>query len=177
MYCHCCIHFGTHASDSGDLCFIRNGYNTWGKAVGNPRKGLDKHARSADHLTSEAMWQTYSNQTVTIIDRLSSHREELIESNRQYFTILIKHIRYLVVQQIPYRHIDEHDESATNQGNLVELLKVQCQTNPTFDKLREKVERQYSVHTNYWSKTIFNEIVEIMANLVRNGIARDIAIS
>ena len=106
---------------------------------------------SADHKISERMWITYLNQDVTIADRLCSHREELINSNRQYFTTLFSHFRYLVVQQIPYRHVDEHDETASNQGNLVELLKLQCATNQTFRDGRDSIMHQYSVHQDYWS--------------------------
>ena len=79
------------------------------------------------------------------------------------------------MQEIPYRHLHEHDEDALNQGNFVELLKIICETNPVFEDLRSSVMKQYSIHQDYWSKTIFNEFVEAMADEVRTQIGKSIA--
>ena len=43
-YCHCCIHFSTHASGHQELAFTKEGFRNWSKAVGDQGKGLDKHA-------------------------------------------------------------------------------------------------------------------------------------
>lgn len=175
VYCFCCIFFSTNASGAIDLRYIQHGYNSWDKAIGDPKKGLDKHGRSSAHRQAEYMWRSYKGSSASIAQRLVPHRQELIDKNRDYFSILFTHVRYLVVQEIPYRHVDEHDESASNQGNYIELLKAQCETNPTFNKLRDNILKQYSIHKDYWSKQIFNEFVEIMADAVRNKIGHEIS--
>ena len=48
-------------------------------------------------------------------------------------------MRYLAVQEISYRHLDENDDSAVNQGNYIQLLLLQLETNPTFKELRESI--------------------------------------
>ena len=174
-YCHCCIHFSTHALGHQELAFTKEGFRNWSKAVGDQRKGLDKHARSAHHLQAEILWNNYHCNTVSIDDRLVPHRAQLIETNRKYFRIFLQYIRYFVLQEIPYRHLHEHDEDALNQGNFVELLKIICETNPVFEDLRSSVMKQYSIHQDYWSKTIFNEFVEAMADEVRTQIGKSIA--
>ena len=84
-------------------------------------------------------------------------------------------MRYLAVQEIPYRHLDENDETAVNQGNYVQLLQLQLETNPTFKDLRESIFKQYTIHKDYWSKTIANEFIEHMADAVREEIAKEIS--
>ena len=54
-------------------------------------------------------------------------------------------------------------------------MKINCETKPELMKLKENVTKQLSFQKEYWSKTIFNEFIEIMADEVRLKIGQEIA--
>ena len=113
--------------------------------------------------------------TVSVADRLNPHRVDVIEGNRKYFSNLLQYIRYMCVQELPYRHVDENDDDALNQGNFMELMKLNFKTNPTLNEQRENVLNQYSKHADYTSKTIFNDFIEAMADEVREEIGKELS--
>ena len=174
VYCFPCIFFGPHNSGHQEHLFTKDGFNKWHRAIGDKNRGMDGHACSTDHLKSFGLWESFVTNKVSIQERLDPLLPELIEKNRDYFRILVPFIRYFVVEELAYRSRDEHDDSANNQGNYMEFIKLALETNPTFDKLRGNIKKQCSINQDYTSKTIFNDFVEIMASQVRDKIGEDI---
>lgn len=173
VFCFPCIHFNTGLSGCSDTVLTVDGYNRWDKAIGDKRKGLDLHASSKSHLEACQKWDQYKANPVKIADRLVPSRSQVIESNREYFDILLKAMRYIILQGLAYRHRDENDTDAINRGNFAELVQLMLETNDRFKQLRSLIMQQYSIHVDYTSKEIFNQIIKIMADHVRSKIAEE----
>ena len=106
-------------------------------------------------------WLLYKENPVTIQERLDPHRGDIITANRQYFKILFSYARYFAVQELATRSVSEHDSGATNRGNWRELMDLSLKLHPDFEKLRQVVIRQFSINTDYLSKTIYNELRDV----------------
>ena len=117
----------------------------------------------------------YKQNPVSIETRLNPNRGDLIESNRNYFKKLFAYARYFGMQELAARAEGEHGTDGRNRGNWRELMELEFQLHPEFQQLRDFVRRQYSVHTDYLSKTIYNEHIETMADEVRRVIAAEVS--
>ena len=73
--------------------FIEKGFNNWAHAIGDIKKGLDKHGDCEKHITAVGKWEIYKNNPATIEKRLNPHRLALVEQNRDYFIKIINYIR------------------------------------------------------------------------------------
>ena len=90
VYCFPCIFFGV---DMRENTFTEKGFNNWAHAIGDIKKGLDKHGNSETHITAVSKWEIYKNNPVTIEERLNPHRSDLVEKKRDYFIKIINYIR------------------------------------------------------------------------------------
>ena len=77
---------------------------------------------------------------------------------------------------MPLHGENEHDSKSENRGNLKELMELEFQLHQQFQVQRENITNQYSMHHDYLSKTIFNEIISIMADEVYSRIVCSLCI-
>ena len=75
---------------------------------------------------------------------------------------------------MPFRRVNEHDSESENRGNFRELMELEFQLHQQFQVQREDITNQYSIHQDYLSKTIFNEIISIMADEVKKTIFQEV---
>ena len=87
---------------------------------------------------------------------------------------VIKYIRWFCLQEVAFRRKDEHDTDSDNRGNFQELMELEFELHPEFQAQRESVMKQYSVHSDYLGKTIFNEFISIMASEVKSAIFEEV---
>ena len=73
-----------------------------------------------------------------------------------------------------FRRKDEHDGDSDNRGNFRELMELEFKLHPDFQTQREAIMKQYSVHNDYLSKTIFNDFIFIMASEVKSAIFEEV---
>ena len=118
---------------------------------------------------------------ISITSRLNPHRSDTVENNVKYLNILLEYIRYFCVQEIPFRG-DEETSNSLNRGNFSELLEVNFselmkgnfKVNKYFRDASEKIKGQYSMHVDYLSKTIYSELISLMASEVRRRIGDEV---
>lgn len=108
----------------------------------------------------------------SIADKLCPNANEIAKENKDYLRILFKYVLWFTTNSVATRGHDETEESE-KQGNWLSFIKLQLETNPTFQELHEKVSKSRS--TDYTSKTFFNGFVTVVANGVRDAIYSDIA--
>jgi hypothetical protein len=87
---------------------------------------------------------------------------------------VIKYIRWFCLQEVAFCRKDEHDTDSDNRGNFRELMELEFELHPEFQAQRESAMKQYSVHCDYLSKTIFNEFISIMASEVKSAIFEEV---
>lgn len=64
----------------------------------------------------------------------------------------------------------EDDEAHSNEGNFVELVRFRAETDPVLAQHLAKSPR----NARYTSKTIQNELVEVIGECIRNDILADV---
>ena len=99
----------------------------------------------------------------------------MVDNNRDYFHKIISYLKWFCLQEVALSGQTEHDDESSNRGNFRELLELEFQLHPEFKAQRESIMSQYSIHTDYLSKTIYNELILIMAVEVRQNIYKEIS--
>ncbi|XP_042458776.1 zinc finger MYM-type protein 1-like [Zingiber officinale] len=104
----------------GDDVFTRSGFINWKKAI----EKFNEHVGGAGSAHNEAriQFEGFKNQRQSVEYSLSSGKHELEVAYRKLLTSILKVIRFLLLQGLPFRG---HDKSSTssNRGNFLELLK------------------------------------------------------
>ncbi|KAI6648255.1 hypothetical protein LOD99_12064 [Oopsacas minuta] len=98
-----------------------------------------------------------------------------VEQNRIYFGKLVSYIRWFYLQEVAFRGEEEHDVGSAYRGNFRELLEIEFELHPEFLAQKKSIMEQYSIYTDYLSKTVYEEFISIMAREIRKIIAREIA--
>ena len=163
-FCFCCRHFGHSGIDPA---FTLNGFLNWNKP-----KGMSDHEITPDHKLSHLTWIEFQNvlagREKSIAVRLCKEGDKLKAENQFYIKTVCTVIRMLALQALPLRGHRE-GEYSLNRGNFIEtLMLISDHDEIVKRKLTEKENAKYT------SPDIQNELLGIMATLVREGIVRDV---
>ncbi|CAF3597866.1 unnamed protein product [Rotaria sp. Silwood1] len=171
VFCYYCRHFsqfGTPTRIQRDA-FTTYGFNNWKRALATDR-GFHKHVKSQTHITSLANFSEYKSReksNASVINVLEKPRAEQILHNRSKLIKISSAILLCVKQLIALRGHDESTDS-NNRGNLIEILKWSAKTDP----LAKAVLEESAGNATYLSHQIQNELLSIMANQIRDNIAK-----
>lgn len=112
---------------------------------------------------------------------ISSHLEKVIECEknkwREILRIIIDAILYLATNCLPLRGLKETQNKLTlscaskEQGNFLNLIILLSKHNATLKTALEELKKG---HVSYLSKTIQNEIIEMLGDHVRKKILNDV---
>ena len=173
-FCFPCRIYGTRTSKSEDT-FTTRGYNNWKCALVNER-GLKLHNKSEDHELSMMRWEDRKliseGKKTSINNLVDPERESLVNTNREYFKFLVKYHIYFCKNELAYRGRDESEDS-TNPGNWKDFINLQLETNSEFKQLHSKIKAQNAKY-DYTSKRSSNELVECLADVIREIIVQQI---
>lgn len=129
------------------------------------------HSKSERHRQAMIAWKDNERAVktnATLENVLNKEHNKLIADNREYIKTIGEVLLLTATQNIAQRG---HDESAdsNNKGNFMAIL----ETVAHHDKAVEK--RLTSIHNaKYTSKTIQNEILSCLADMVRNEITEEV---
>ncbi|XP_042465980.1 zinc finger MYM-type protein 1-like [Zingiber officinale] len=120
-FCFWCYLFRpSNIGFGGDDVFTRSGFINWKKAI----EKFNEHVGGVGSAHNEAriQFEGFKNQRQSVEYSFSSGKHELEVAYRKRLTSILKVIRFLLLQGLPFRG---HDESSTssNRGNFLELLK------------------------------------------------------
>ena len=174
-YCFCCRHFSS-SNAKHEYAFTHTGYSNW-KAALDKDKGFQKHASSSSHLQAFAVWkerQKRSNESCKISTLLN---ETQIERNRYYIKSVIEIIQFLVINELPLRG-STHGSSKCLQDETDEepcglFLKLFQYTLSKDEKLRA-ITKTVPQNATYTSSQFQNEVIAILAKMVRKNIVDNI---
>lgn len=162
-FCFPCRLFGS--TGCYDETFISKGFQNWKKAV----QRFKEHEKTSSHLHALQRWHEGLKTKESVVSKISTHHQEEVKNNRDYLKILFQSLLYLGKQGIAFRGHREHEKS-DNRGNYIELLKLRSTDNTL---LKQKF-LDRDKFFNYVHHDVQNEMIEIMADLIRQYILDDV---
>lgn len=101
----------------------------------------------------------------TICNALSDGHAKIVRENREYMRAVVESLRFTAYQGLSQRGDTEND-TGVNQGNFLELLQI-------IGKYDKTVAQKISDNPRN-ANDIQNEILDIMANMIRDQVSGEI---
>lgn len=168
-FCHICRHYGTgqHFKDQ-QTAFTIIGFRHWKKA-NSEKKGFAKHSASAAHIEAvqrkiEKEKRDQSGKSIT--ELLSS---SVLEKRRYYVKAIVETIIVLASNRLALRG-DWDSEEAEESGLFNAIFEIMLAK----DTHLVACEKHMPANARYKSPLIQNEIIDILAEMVRNDIVHEV---
>ena len=174
VYSRACAFFTPKQVGGQDLGqFVTKPFKSWGKIF----QKASAHATKNYHLSSMTRMSEfiarYENPSRSISTILDSELQRVMETNQKVVESLFKIALLCGRQGLALRgHRDdkiswmEDDDTHSNEGNFVELVRFQAET--------DAVLAEHLANTRYTSKTIQNELVEVIGDSIQNDIIAEV---
>ena len=166
-FCYPCRLFGSQAgqfSSRPESAFTVNGFRNWKHATGVSGI-LNKHANCHSHKQYKLATQRGS----TVSECLGNARSEMIQKNRYYIKSLLEVLLLCSKQEISIRGHKESNNSM-NRGNFLEILSLVAKHDPIVQHRLSDGPK----NALYTSADIQNELLSVMASMVRESICNKI---
>ena len=146
------------------------GFRNWKNTTGTTGV-LSKHANCITHKESVIAWQQFiaAEKHQSVAEQLGMARAEQIKKNHHYIMSIIEVLLLGRKQEIAFRGHDESDTSL-NKGSFKEILSLVASHDPVVEERLSHGPQ----NAKYTSPTIQNNILSIMATLVRRRICASI---
>lgn len=163
-YCLCCVLFSTAAPVSS--LEKEEGFKLWKK----PEK-IKEHESSKSHRKNFLAWKEFEC-NLTEGKGIDSELQSLYKTEKQKWKDILSRvldsIKFLAVQNIPFRgHRENLSDSTANPGNFLSLIKLLSKYDPVLTRHLDFV-GNHPGSLSYLSPIIQNELIELMADTVRN---------
>ena len=171
--CKFCILFPS-SSGSIDGTFVIVPFTNLQKACGRNGK-LQAHGRLNYHRDAasraQALITVVQNPERDIQQYISKQAHDQYEKNIHILSTIVKAVLYCARQNIAFRgHRDDWTSSSANKGNFIMLLTLLAEFDEDLRKHLEFGKR----NALYTSKTIQNQLISIMKEIVQEKVASDI---
>ena len=140
---------------------------------------LVKHHKSEKHQRAMEMWMSSranKKRNSSVLSQLHEAHDQSVKENRKYLQVIIECLMYTAQQNIAQRghaeervHLNEHCDF--NRGNFLELISLRCKDLPW---LGSKLQQQLNKHAQWTSSAVQNELLQIIADLVKERIVSDV---
>ena len=150
---------------------LQTGFRDWKHATGC-KCILMEHSRSLTHRNAVVTWEHHRLNTekgTTIGQRLDRLGQKVIQDNRHYLKTVAEVIPLCAQAELPLRGHDESD-SSLNPGNFKMILKMVANHHDVVKKYMDNSPR----NAKYTSPTRQNEVLQIMADLIRSKISTEV---
>ena len=171
-YCYPCRLLNTPSTCTSrpEKAFSTTGFRDWKHATGS--KGmLLGHNNCISHKQAVVAWEQFKATATagSVAEQLGSSRAEQIRKNRHYIKTVAEVVLLCSKQEISFRGHDESKDSS-NKGNFKEILALVAKHDPIVG------ERFFHGPRNavYAAQKIQNEIINIMASMVRHQICNSV---
>ena len=166
-YCLPCAIFGNRQKK--DSVFVNKPFRDFHR----PFERFDAHQGSDMHVNAVILFTNYMKTLQvagqTIIAKLSSAHLELITENTRILETFAEAAHFLGKQGLAFRgNRDDSTSTATNKGNFVELINYTASVSQ--DKVLQNHLKSAPKNALYTSKTIQNELIEILGGQIRKNI-------
>lgn len=172
-FCKACALFAPEKVSSQKLgVLVTTPFNNWTSMS----TVFQRHDKSKYHQDSMVKMDAFKNTTAdsstSIGSRLCKERDERIKMNTEIIRSLLECVIFLGKQGLSYRgHRDDcTNEDVVNSGNFIELVQFRAQTDTILANHLKNAPR----NATYLSKTIQNELIQVVGNSIRKKIINDI---
>ncbi|XP_068229394.1 zinc finger MYM-type protein 1-like [Palaemon carinicauda] len=135
---------------------------------------LSSHEKVPDHLDNVGKWKELEQRLKkhkTIDDETWCARERVENYWQQILERLIALVRVLGVQNLSFRGTNEKLCSAGN-GNFLKFVELMALFDPVMSEHLQKI-RNEETHVHYLGKNFQNELIDILANAIKEKILRN----
>ena len=140
---------------------------------------LTKHHKSESHQTAMAKWiesRANKKRNTSILSKLQESHKQYVKENRDFLKVIIECLMFTAQQNIAQRGHDEQRDSLSNssdvnRGNFLELIHLRCKD---IAWLKDKLHSQLQKHAQWTSPVIQNELLQIIADLIRKRIINNV---
>lgn len=165
VFCYVCKLFSTN----DDCPFVRDGFSNWKKG----EEKISSHENSQDHKKCMMTYVLRMNKAKSIDKKMT----ELVENEINYWKEVLKRVVavtcYLAERGLAFRGEKEVVGSSTN-GNFLGLLELIAKFDPFLKNHLETHANKGRGHVSYLSKTIFEELIPLLASRVTQKIREEI---
>jgi hypothetical protein len=162
-----------HQADA-DIVFTRRGYRNW-------KKGLGLHEGSNAHCTAMLLWNESKVRHVMGKEINTMVNDEQLERNRYYVQSLIDVVFFLVSNELSLRGEQEtealrklrDDYTSTDEEHCGLFIKL-FEFTMLKDKKLRSIYDSIPANASYTSPSFQNEIIDLLANLVRESIVSEL---
>lgn len=133
--------------------------------------GFKVHEKSEGHVNAMFAWGEHKKAILTdssIRDVLNEAYNKKVQENRKYIKTVAEVLLLTSTQNIAQRGHRETEE-ADNRGNFLEILEMIAKHDPVVEKKMKGKQ-----NAKYTSSVIQNEILECLANMVREEIIQEV---
>lgn len=167
VYCFMCKLFGSdHQKNQSP--FVGTGFSNWKKS-----NKIELHENSLEHQSATTKWLVRSNTKTSVNKEMC--RQILVE--RDYWIQIFKRIttviKFLAIRGLPLRG-DHEIFGVNNNGNYLGLLELIANFDPFLKTHIELYGNKGKGNPSYMSKTICNEVINIMKNDLVNFIVEEV---
>lgn len=166
VFCFACRQFGR--SSSKDDVFTKVGYKSWKLAL-QKNKGFDKHNQSAQHIQNMALWKERESRRKNASEISTQLSKNAIEKRQYYVKSLIRVVKFLASNELPFRG-DWDNNTNSESGLFTNLLEYTLQTDEKLKTCLDVIPQ----NAMYTSPDVQNELIAIMAELVRKQIVEEV---
>lgn len=168
-FCYACRSFTpTHARDN---VFKYTGFSNW-KTAAEANKGFKGHNTSATHLSAMGKWTEAlqrDNMNASVAEMASGG---VLHFRRNYMKKVIEVIIFMIQNELPFRGTYDI-EASMESGLFQKLFAFTRANNPELVKCESHMPHHYT----YRSPDIQNEIIALLASMVREAVAAEIMIA
>jgi hypothetical protein len=176
-YCLPCVLFATRTSNKGCQfgTLVTIPFTKFAKALGKDGV-LSNHSTLSYHQHAVAAQEEFKRRHKTPMSRIDCQLlqqcQAEFEQNKSALKSIIECIIYCGKQSIPLRgHRDDSTAGKyTNKGNLKALIEFRAETDATLRQFLKSCAR----NAQYTSKTIQNDIIDIIGEMIRQEITKHI---
>lgn len=163
VFCAPCLLF--RSDNSSSFAKEKEGFNDWKNAT----KRVSEHENSKEHKESVLKLKERANIKGRVDHELTDQLEEEVSYWKNVLNRIVAAVRALTSRGLPLRGHDEKWGSVHN-GNFMMLLEFLSEFDPFLNEHIRQYGNRGSGTTSYLSKTIYEEVIEIMRNEVQRKI-------
>lgn len=129
------------------------------------------HEKSDGHVNAMFAWSEHKKAALTdssMRDAINEAYNQKVQENRKYIKTVAEVLLLTATQNIAQRGHRETEEAA-NRGNFLEILEMIAKHDPVVEK-----KMQGKQNAKYTSSVIQNEILDCLANMVREEIIQEV---
>lgn len=177
IFCaYCKIFYGSSKAGRATSSLVTTGFTNWKKVSDK----LIQHERSINHKECEIKWKSrfIAMKTCKGIDKELETSIQLEKRKwKEVLLAVIDAVMYLATNCLAFRGSDECIENileskySISRGNFLNLIVLLSKRNPTLSAVLANMKKG---QTSYLSKTIQNEIIELLSKTCKQKILQEI---